>query len=291
MGERHGEVESRALRSTLLAARNPDGGWPDYRGKASRLEPTVAALLAFDALGEPVGAGVLERWPREDGLLVGQGGQVNVGFNGVAALALAAGRTAPLARDLERGLVRARGLSIPPSTVNRQDNSIQAWAWTDDTFSWVEPTAWCLLGLKKLTAGARTPEAARRIAGGERLLADRECRGGGWNHGNSNMLGTELPAYVPTTALALLALHDRAGDRMVAESLHYLQGHRTAETGGMALALTSICLGVYGASAGDVDAAIDWEWRRSAFVGNLHVAALALYARSGAAGGFEAFRV
>ena len=33
------------------------------------------------------------------------------------------------------------------------------------------------------------------------------------------------------------------------------------------------------------------EWTRSAFLGNLHVTALALYAEAAAARGYEAFRV
>ena len=41
----------------------------------------------------------------------------------------------------------------------RQDGSLQAWSWVDGTFSWVEPTAWCLLLLKKwrLQAAGRRP--------------------------------------------------------------------------------------------------------------------------------------
>ena len=48
----------------------------------------------------------------------------------------------------------------------RQDNSLQAWSWIDQTFSWVEPTAWCLLFLKKLRRDQRAAspaEAADRI--------------------------------------------------------------------------------------------------------------------------------
>ena len=116
------------------------------------------------------------------------------------------------------------------------------------------------------------------------------CRGGGWNHGNSNMLGTELPAYVPTTALALLSMHDRAAEGMVTTSVRYLESHRLAESGAMALALCRMALGVYDRPAADVDAAIEHEWRTSSFIGNLHVTALALYALA-AGPAYEAFRV
>ncbi len=313
---------SSTLRATLLAGRNADGGWPYYRGKSSRLEPTCAALIALGAVGEGQPVGVLERWPRRDGLFVDAAGEINVAFNGLAAVTLAARgadrlrqgyggppklyakaeapppQTAPIARqesliarELVAALARVKGVAVPKSSINRQDNTLQGWAWTVDTFSWVESTATCLLGLKRLVAGSRTEEVAGRVREAERLLFDRACRDGGWNHGNSNMLGKELPAYVPTTALALLALHDRAADAIVVRGVQYLQQHRLIETGGLALALTRICLGVYGLEAHDVEMAVDREWDRSAFLGNLHVIALALYGLTGAKSGFEAFRV
>ena len=79
-------------------------------------------------------------------------------------------------------------------------------------------------------------------------------------------------------------------DGMVAQSVRYLDAHRRAESGAMALALARVCLGVYGRPAADVDEAIEREWRKSAFLGNLHVTALALYTLA-AATSYEAFRV
>ena len=153
----------------------------------------------------------LDRWPRRAGLFVDAAGEVNIAFNGLAAIALASSVRSSMAADLAAALTQSRGIRLPPSTINRQDDAIQAWPWSEGTFSWVEPTAWCLLGLKRLTRVPRPPQVLRRVDDGERLLADRACRQGGWNHGNSNMLGTELPPYVPPTAIALLALHDVAG--------------------------------------------------------------------------------
>jgi hypothetical protein len=312
-----------ALRAALLAARNADGGWPYYRGKASRLEPTCAAFIALFSKNDQAPFDVLARWPRRDGLFIDGAGEINIAFNGLAAVTLAAQHAAdargaeapppqtasiapqasPIARELAAALVRVKGVAVPKSTINRQDNSLQGWAWTVDTFSWVESTATCLLGLKRLVPGTRSAAAARRVHEAERLLVDRVCRDGGWNHGNSNMLGKELPAYIPTTALALLALHDRrtetdsavgpsfSSGTAVSRSLAYLQRNRVTETGALALALSRICLGVYGIEAHDVEAAIAREWDRSAFIGNLHTTALALYALTGAKSNFEAFRV
>jgi hypothetical protein len=59
----------------------------------------------------------------------------------------------------------------------------------------------------------------------------------------------------------------------------------------MGLGLTRIALGLYGEAAADVTTALRDEWKRSAYLGNMHVTALALYAEGAAAGGYEAFRV
>jgi hypothetical protein len=275
------------MRAVLLAARNPDGGWPYFAGKASRLEPTVFSLLALGV--DP--AQVIVRWPRRDGLFVDAAGEINVAFSGQASLLFEPASHDPVALDLKRALIATRGERIPASTINRQDNSIQAWSWTKGTFSWVESTAWCLLGLKRLSRGDADGTVNMRLDDGRRLIADRVCRGGGWNDGNSNMLGTELPPYVPTTALALLALGNTPADSLVAPGLAYLERQRLVETGALALALSRICLGVFGRPADDVEAALAAEWARSAYLSNLHVTALALYALTAQAHGFEAFRV
>ena len=49
----------------------------------------------------------------------------------------------------------------------------------------------------------RAPRVGRRAdrAKPSALLADRACRGGGWNYGNANVLGQDLHPYVPTTAV------------------------------------------------------------------------------------------
>ena len=76
-----------ALLERLRALRNADGGWPYYKGKTSRLEPTCWALLALQAAGEKVSLDVLQQWPRRDGWFVDKSSDaVNVAFNGLAAL-------------------------------------------------------------------------------------------------------------------------------------------------------------------------------------------------------------
>jgi hypothetical protein len=105
------------------------------------------------------------------------------------------------------------------------------------------------------------------------------------------MLGAELPPYIPTTALALLAMHDHAADPVLQRGLTYLRDRKLTEQGGLALSLTRICLGVYGDAGSDVEAAILSTWTRTAFLGGVHVTALGLYALTASGHGFEDFRV
>src|SRR6476620_12783457 len=148
------------LRDALRRGRNGDGGWGYYAGKASRLEPTCWALLALRS-ADP---SVLSRWPSAEGrLLERSGGEVNYAFHALALLALTvrgAQHTAGTARLVE-ALQSAKGLAMKDSTINRQDNKLQGWSWIDGTFSWVEPTAWGLLALRKLAATGHPVEKAR----------------------------------------------------------------------------------------------------------------------------------
>ena len=95
----------------------------------------------------------------------------------------------------------------PQHPAIRQNPNLQGWSWTDGTFSWVEPTAWCMLAVKKLARS--TPEAGARVAEAEKVLEDRACSGGGWNYGNPEVYGKSLLAHVPPTAAGVLALQNR----------------------------------------------------------------------------------
>jgi len=102
------------------------------------------------------------------------------------------------------------------------DPSLQAWPWRSGNSSWIEPTAHALVALKKAARfGMRRREIEERIQMGEEMILERRCRDGGWNYGNRKVLGTELPSYPETTALALLGLagnnHDLAGSFAVAQ--------------------------------------------------------------------------
>src|SRR5918993_4172413 len=117
-------VDSTLLRKFLLRARNADGGWGYQAGKATRLEPTCWALLA---LGGTLERTVLEQWPCAGGLLLERhGGTPNYAFHGQALIVLRALNLEHTAgnRTLLAAMQRVKGMRLPASDINRQDNSL-----------------------------------------------------------------------------------------------------------------------------------------------------------------------
>jgi hypothetical protein len=268
------------LRSALLAARNPDGGWGYAPGRRSRLEPTCWAALALGhSVGRAPDVDPLRAWKRQDEWLVdAPGTPPNHAFNALAALTLLqAPSAASLAQPIVARLLRAKGQRYPQHEALRQDNSIQAWSWIDGTASWVEPTAWCLLLLKKVRSQSPGGEVAARIRDGEQLLFDRVCRDGGWNYGNSEVYGQALWPYVPTTAVALLALRDRRHEPVVTRSLAQLQKDVANERSIVAVTLTIICLRRYAIATDALERIAIALWTSSR-PEDLLLTALALYA-------------
>ena len=206
------------------------------------------------------------------------GAPPNITYNALAALTLLQEpSTIALAQPIITRLMQARGATFRQTAALAQDNSIQAWSWVDGTASWVEPTAWCLLLLKRVRSQSPSQEAAERIRIGEQFLFDRVCHGGGWNYGNPEVYGQKLWPYVPTTAVALLAMQDHRAHPVVKQSLQQLQKDVASERSVVAVALTIVCLRTYGVATDSLEQTAI-EMAASADPGNLLATATMLYA-------------
>jgi len=284
----------RAHRRDVDRHRNTDHGWPYYAGNRSRLEPTAWANLA----GRDGGHAFFASCQRPNGLLIDPlAPHANFASHALALIAAFAvhPRDSPVSfENAVAALVREKGIKIPFERQYYQNNHLEGWSWCPYTFSWVEPTAWSLVALKKaaaLAAQLRSAALSVRIADGERVLVNRACVHGGWNYGNSNMYGRELRAHVPTTAIALLALQDHRDEPAVRRGFAFLQRNRLAERTGMALALTAVCLSVYGEPARDVCELLPAAFTTAAARTHVHSMAMMLYAMAGVADGHAAFRL
>jgi hypothetical protein len=275
------------LAGILTSEANAGGGWPYYSRKASRLEPTCWALLASRSTPTRIDAHIafLLKCQRADGLLADRSDlPVNLSWSALTFLALGVAPPSPAIAAARRRIADAilgtGGVTVENSPGLRQNNQLRGWPWTPNTFSWVEPTSLCLLVLKQARRSDASQVIARRIVEAEALLIDRVCATGGWNYGNAVSFGSELPAQVPTTALALIALADQSRIEPVQRSLAFLDAHWRSERSGTALSLALIALRAHGRPVGDIEQALLEQWHRTRFVGNLAATAMASCALS-----------
>ncbi|MER3399854.1 MAG: hypothetical protein C4313_01760 [Thermoflexus sp.] len=243
----------------LEQTQNPDGGWGYHPGDPSMVEPTGAVMLALadgsDGSDRPAWSRAhawLEQAQHPDGGWgFGLEDPESHWATAWAILALARRQPdtpavrrgvrwlweVPVLRIVQRDLTEeiARGLGIDPA--------IAGWPWRPGEAAWVEPTALALLAL---AAAGALAENLPRIPEAVRYLADRRCRGGGWNFGNPFMLGTYLPPRAHPTAWALLALGQVAPDQIRDEDVAALRHEMAADGGALALALGVLALETIG---------------------------------------------
>jgi hypothetical protein len=206
----------------LRSTQNPDGGWGFFPGKQSWLEPTAYALMALHSdsasqVSFERGWKLMRSWQLPGGswqpcAAVGEPHWTTALC--VTLHCLRGVHDDPLRRGvawlldtsgIENRLKYRVAHFISPSVVEL-DPSFKAWPWLPGCSSWIEPTAHALVALKKVSKALPDVAVRDRIDMGEKMILERRCRDGGWNYGNRKVLGTELPSYPETTALALLGL-------------------------------------------------------------------------------------
>lgn len=280
----------------LLATQNADGGWGTYPGRASSTEATALASLgarAWDAGGANASRSLdwLRTRQQSDGSWrVSDDVPRGSWTTSLAVLALGAadaddprvasglewlldmeGRT-PTFWDQVRAWFTQQPLS------DDLDPGLIGWPWEPDTFSWIEPTCYALLAIKRYRALVDARRAADRIADAERLLLDRVCPGGGWNYGNARAQGQDLRPYPDTTALGLLALQDRAGEEATRQGSDALLRLLTHTVSGLALSLALLALPLHGRDASAQRRALEARYEETGFLHETRPIALALIA-------------
>jgi hypothetical protein len=106
----------------------------------------------------------------------------------------------------------------------RFDPEKYGWPWFPNTVSWVVPTAFSILAVNQIPCSCGgLKHMPLRVDRGIEMLMDRACPGGGWNAGNGVVYGTALAPHADDTAIALLALRDRAMDPVVLSFVDYLE--------------------------------------------------------------------
>jgi hypothetical protein len=106
------------------------------------------------------------------------------------------------------------------------------------------------------------------------------CAGGGWNYGNSRVLGAELPPYPDITALALIALQDHPAQEANRLGLAALERMLAETPSGLTLSWGILCLSLYAREVKRWRALLRRSYERTRFLHETPVMALALLASS-----------
>jgi len=282
----------------LIDAQNPDGGWGSVKGKRSNTESTSFALMALKCLDRdvflrPMTAGLswLLQHQKDDGSWsLSDASKQSSWTTPIAVLALLS------FQDQREHALRAAkwiltqegrkpgwvtSLLVWLSLVKKMgelDPYLSGWSWTAGAFSWVEPTSYSLMALRKLKRSLAGTNCEERIRQGEMLIYDRMCKGGGWNYGNSRVLGEVLWPYPDVTAVALIALQDRRASEANQTSLRALDVMMREAASGTALGWGILCLTLYNQDVGEWKKILVKNFEKMRFLGETKTAALALLA-------------
>ena len=286
--------------TTLLENQNPDGGWGALRAKRSNTEATSLAVMALKALpGDTVADGCKRgidwlvghqnqdhSWPLNEAVKAGSWTTAlaitalsdNTEYN---ERVLAAGRWLLEQEGSKPGILAEIILwATGQSNVNKVNKDLIGWSWVPNSFSWVEPTSYAMIAVKKLRTRLTGTQVDARIRQADAMIYDRMCDGGGWNYGNSKVLDYALWPYPDTTAIALIALQDHARDQANQESLQVLSTTARKTDSGLALCWAAICLNLYGQDKADFQSQIDKRYAATGFLGETKSLALAIIASS-----------
>ncbi|MCE9534346.1 MAG: hypothetical protein K8T89_24970, partial [Planctomycetes bacterium] len=250
----------------LVQLAHPQGGWGYIAGQAAHLEPTCLALLALGAekecFQEPIAAGlrVLEENSLPDGGYRLSRGRPQALWPTPLVLftRLTLGVNDDRAKQTMNRLLMIQGRVITddPEVADMMDIDLKkvGWPWALNTFSWVEPTSWACLALRRAGKGTEP-----RVIEGVRLLLDRAFDQGGINYGNRLILGRMTEPIPTPTALMLLALQGHGNEPRVQAARKYLMDSVASTSDLEHLGWAKLALHAHG----DDTAAIDVRIRSS----------------------------
>jgi uncharacterized protein (DUF362 family) len=220
-------IDIHTLRTRLTEQSLPGGGWGYVPGQPAHLEPTCLALLALSGDKQTFSAVIdsgcqfLEQNATGDGSYRLARGRYEATWPTALVLftRAALGQTGLDTIISRLVALRGRVLKSDPEVADMVDINVQltGWPWAEGNFSWVEPTAWGVLALRR--AGQVEHPA---VLEGLQLLLDRAFDEGGINYGNRRVLGRMTEPIPTPTALMMIALQKTGFSPRIAAALRYL---------------------------------------------------------------------
>jgi hypothetical protein len=206
------------VRSEITRRAPPQGGWSSAGSRQASVETTCLALMGLRQIGRAsdLGRRFLLHIQNADGSWPAfQGDDVEGCWTtSLAAITLLEHNDSSAQRGAQwlTGNAGRESHWLWNLKFRIADRKVQfdpnkfGWPWFSGTVSWVIPTAFVLIALKRFSRCCPTKRAADRIQVGTAMLYDRGCPDGGWNAGNGVVLGSPLKPHIDPTAIALLAL-------------------------------------------------------------------------------------
>jgi len=282
----------------LLDQQNSDGGWGAVKGKASNTESTAFAVMALESTQRKdlpgrvqLGLNWLARHQNADGSWrlndVTPGGSWSTApamlclgsFSGQRSRAVKAAEWALIQEGNSPGWLGSLIMWFTAQKdINRINMDLKGWPWASGSFSWVEPTSYFLIGLKRLRPALAGTNVNERIRQAELMIYDRVCEEGGWNYGNSKVYGEALWPYPDITALVLIALQDRPQMEANQKSLKMLEKSLRDTNSGLALSWSIICFQLYGRGVAEWRRLLAERFEKAGFLGETKTLALAVLA-------------
>jgi uncharacterized protein (DUF362 family) len=203
------------------------GGWGYTADQPAHLEPTCLALLALSRRPDRFAAALSSgrEWLRQCAAADGSYRLERGRPEAIWPTALVLFTRATLGDDEDylhqtaAALLACKGQQIDTKdeATSDIDERLIGWPWAEGNFSWVEPTAWACLALRRIGQGQHP-----RVEEGTKLLRDRILEKGGVNYGNRRIFGISLEPIPGPTALMLLALQGRRDEPAIVASVEYL---------------------------------------------------------------------
>ena len=288
----------------LIETQNPDGSWGYTPGKAGALEPTAYACLSL--VGIPRALNSLQKgidtiratqspgggWPvsqsdnQQSPWVTALAGFALLNVDGlISASELVANFLVNAVEKTPRHWILRIAEWMQSWDSTYVDQNLRGWNWNSGTATWIEPTAYGLIFLKKFRSvggwvnDGRTRNLNEVTREADELIYGRACKDGGWNYGNSRVLGEELRPYPLTTALALIALQDSPNRIENRKGREYLNKSIDDEKSALALSFATLCLQIYGEETSRIRQKICDLYDETHFFSNVRTTALALLAQ------------
>jgi uncharacterized protein (DUF362 family) len=219
----------------FLQHAHADGGWGYAPAQPPQLEPTCLGLLALALEPERRAAEIararafLAQAAHADGSYRPVTGRDEAIWSTALVMFVRAALGDPLPdlRPTASFLLGLRG-QIPDhpeaGELHDIDLMLTGWPWAEKNFSWVEPTSWACLALRRLGQASHP-----RVQEGMRLLLDRAMDTGGINYGNRLVLGKLTDPIPGPTALTLIALQGQDHPRIESAVRYLVEQLQTAD--------------------------------------------------------------